>query len=134
MSFDQFPPFICIPGRPEYIAFQDGRIYSVPRSRTRGGFLKPIKNKSKVNTYLCVNFWGRFKRQYIHRLILMTFLGPPPSFAAGCHVDDNPENNHFSNLVWGSQADNELFKSGWGEGAWNPSIDDVPDTAGGDID
>lgn len=43
---------------------------------------------------------------YIHRLVLMTFVGPPPEGMQGCHGDGDPTNNRLSNLRWGTASDN----------------------------
>ncbi len=43
----------------------------------------------------------------VHRLVCWTFHGPPPSSKPlALHWDDNPLNNHASNLRWGTYADN----------------------------
>lgn len=47
------------------------------------------------------------KKQYVHRLVMAAFNGPPPFEGAFvCHHDDIPTNNHPSNLYWGTHAQN----------------------------
>ena len=46
------------------------------------------------------------KEQYlVHRLILLTFVGPAEGRVAR-HLDGNPRNCHLDNLAYGSQTDN----------------------------
>lgn len=40
----------------------------------------------------------------IHRLVLTAFVGPSDLHAL--HRDDDKDNNHISNLYWGTQSDN----------------------------
>ena len=44
----------------------------------------------------------------VHRLILMTFAGPPPRGHQGCHDDGNRLNSRPDNLRWGTPTDNFL--------------------------
>lgn len=37
---------------------------------------------------------------FVHRLILMTFVGPAPDGMQCCHNDGNAENNRLDNLRW----------------------------------
>jgi hypothetical protein len=47
------------------------------------------------------------KRMYIHRLLLLTFVGdPPPGKPFALHADGTRDNNVLSNLRWGSAKDN----------------------------
>lgn len=50
---------------------------------------------------------GAHKVHKVHRLVLRAFVGePPPDKPNGLHQDDNPANNHLSNLRWGTYRDN----------------------------
>ena len=54
-----------------------------------------------------LNSGGVRRRVKAHRVVLEAFVGPPPegqTFAL--HWDDNPRNNHISNLRWGSRDEN----------------------------
>jgi len=42
----------------------------------------------------------------IHIIVLETFVGPRPHGLQACHHDDNPLNNHVSNLRWDTHASN----------------------------
>lgn len=43
---------------------------------------------------------------YVHRLVMQGFGEPGAPDALVRHRDDNPFNNHISNLEWGTYADN----------------------------
>lgn len=48
------------------------------------------------------------KGYYIHRLVAEAFI-PNPNFCRVVrHLDDNPRNNHYTNLAWGKHGDNTL--------------------------
>ena len=49
---------------------------------------------------------GKVRSLYVHRLVLESFVGPCPSGHVARHLDDNPENNHLSNLAWGTESEN----------------------------
>jgi len=43
---------------------------------------------------------------YIHRLVLLTFVGEPEDKQVCCHNDGSRSNNRVDNLRWDSQAEN----------------------------
>jgi len=49
---------------------------------------------------------GKSKTHYIHRLVAEQFLDNPEQHPLVRHLDDVKENNHVSNLAWGTHADN----------------------------
>jgi hypothetical protein len=47
------------------------------------------------------------KREYVHRLVLLAFVGPSPEGKPNVrHLDGDHDRNHLDNLAWGSQAEN----------------------------
>lgn len=59
----------------------------------------------------------------VHRLVAEAFLPPPaPGQDCVCHRDDNPANNHPSNLFWGTRADNAADKVSKGRQGKGESI------------
>jgi len=49
------------------------------------------------------------KTLYVHRLVLMAFVGQPPSKEHECrHLDGNPHNNNIHNLTWGTSSENAI--------------------------
>lgn len=43
----------------------------------------------------------------VHRLVLEAFVGPCPDGLEACHWDDDPANNHLSNLRWDTSVANK---------------------------
>jgi hypothetical protein len=97
----------AIVGFEQYSVSNFGRIRTEPRQRKCGViFNAKIMSPNKGNN-ICLrkdkkNYW--FK---LPQLILMAFIGPPiPGKGLARHLDDNPQNNHLSNLAWGNYVDN----------------------------
>jgi hypothetical protein len=62
---------------------------------------------------------GRQKSYLLHRLVALTFIGPPPSSAHEvCHNDGNPANNAPGNLRWGTRGENILDTVRHGTNHW----------------
>ena len=51
---------------------------------------------------------GRSKPILVHVLVLNSFVGPAKKGEWCRHLDDNPANNHLSNLRWGTPYENVL--------------------------
>ena len=49
---------------------------------------------------------GNRKNESIHRLVAKTFIPNPDNLPVVMHKDNDPLNNHVSNLQWGTQSDN----------------------------
>jgi hypothetical protein len=49
---------------------------------------------------------GRERYATVHSLVLHAHVGPPETGQQACHADDNPDNNHLSNLRWDYPAAN----------------------------
>lgn len=49
---------------------------------------------------------GKPNARRIHHLVLEAFIAPRPAGAHGRHLDDDRNNNHVSNLAWGTKSDN----------------------------
>ena len=96
-----------------YSVTEDGRVWSEPRLSTNGRkcgglFLSPGRLQ---NNHLMVSLRGRSgrsKTHQIHILVLTAYVGPRPKGLYGLHWDDNPDNNHVSNLRWGTPQENTL--------------------------
>lgn len=69
-----------------------------------GTILTPIVNAHGYWVYSLHNTGWRVKRT-AHRLVLTAFVGARPELLA-LHFDDDPANNHISNLRWGTPLDN----------------------------
>jgi hypothetical protein len=92
------------------------------RRRTRSGHWdigRPLKQHRSDTGHLYVVFGRKdrtFKR-YISRLLLTTFVKPPPFVGAmALHKDDIPNNNKLKNLYWGNRKNNyddRMRNRGW---------------------
>lgn len=54
------------------------------------------------------------RTQFVHRLVLLAFVGPCPDGAECCHADDDSSNNHLYNLRWDTHSANhhDLVRNG----------------------
>lgn len=107
-----------IPHFPGYQASTEGRIRSVDRMMEkrcdktpfllRGKVLKPIDNG---NGYKAVNLMRegdyRYRRYYIHRLVLETFVPEHDKHQTDVnHLDGDKSNNRLNNLEWCTRSEN----------------------------
>lgn len=76
------------------------------RSRLQPGrILKPGKVRGDyLHVVLSVN--GHKKDVRIHQVVMEAFEGPMPEGSEVLHWDDDPTNNAYSNLRYGSRSDN----------------------------
>lgn len=95
-----------IPGFSGYMASEDGRIFSVKRSKHDPVELRPITKKGYLVLRLRSDD-GRLVERPLHRLVAMAFYGDGGDQLVR-HLDDNRMNNHLSNLAYGSNIDNVL--------------------------
>jgi hypothetical protein len=96
-----------IPNFPDYEIREDGAIRRLTgaKTRTAGHVLK--FNMASRYPRVKLSLGGMKYSIFVHRLVCEAFNGPAPFEGALCrHLDDNPTNNHFSNLAWGTSLDN----------------------------
>ncbi len=96
-----------IPGHPAYGITPDGRV----RRLDTGRWLVPVE--AQRGGYLQVALWenGIGKTCYVHQLVAITFHGPRPSSDHdAAHDDGNKLNNHYVNVFWKTQSENERDK------------------------
>jgi hypothetical protein len=88
--------------------------------RCKGRVLKPARSSSG---YPILNL-GRRAQQFVHRLVLETFVGPRPAGHQAVHGDGDRYNNALTNLRWATRKENEADKRRHGTlllGARNPA-------------
>jgi hypothetical protein len=71
--------------------------------------LKALKKPTPLKTGHCyVDLYkeNNRKKALVHRLVAQAFLPNPNNYPNVCHKDDNPQNNHVDNLLWGTQSMN----------------------------
>ena len=91
-----------------------GRVKSLPRINIRkDGTRNPVKEKilkgTGPNGYSSVGLCnkGRTSRsEYVHALVLETFVGPRPTKMDCCHSDGDPQNNKLNNLRYDTRSGN----------------------------
>jgi Zn ribbon nucleic-acid-binding protein len=76
--------------------------------------LRPVNR----GQYLGVNLSG--KAHYIHRLVLMTYVGPCPPRHESRHLNDDKLDNRLENLCWGTQSENNKDRSANGIHHYGP--------------
>lgn len=96
--------FASIPGFPGYAASDDGHIWSCKNRGWRK--LKPAISSQTQYYAVTLRANGRSFRNYIHRLVLTTFVRPPEAKEEGCHGNRNRFDNRLENLRWGTRKDN----------------------------
>lgn len=118
---------VLVPGFPAYRIYRDGNLETRWRS---GMFYSGFEVEDQWRTpklsrhergYLNVSLrdgHGGKRRTHIHVLVAEVFIGPKPfPKAVVRHLDNDPTNNHVSNLAWGTYKDNEDDKIA--HGTWN---------------
>lgn len=135
----------AIPGAPAYEASNMGRVRSIDRVVTqrheygmmilrklRGRVMRSVKVGAGYRG-VSMRIDGKARRELIHRIVLMAFVGPEPANMQGCHNDGNPANNALSNLRWDTIPSNMADKKShgtWNGGMKNPAVkfpDDLVD-------
>jgi hypothetical protein len=95
-----------------------GRVRRAKRGEIRqitfvGKILKPItKNNGYKVIFTCVK--STYKQHYIHRLVAAAFIGPCPKGKEVNHVDCDKSNNHYRNLEYVTDQENQLHSMDWG--------------------
>jgi len=103
-----------------YEVSDHGRVRSVDRKDNHGRSLKGRILKERRardgRPHLTLSSQGRVRDLYLYTLVLEAFVCPRPPGMLGLHWDDNPQNNHLSNLRWGTHAENmrDMSRNGGG--------------------
>lgn len=101
-----------LPIAPQYRVYQNGVVESCFRPGAKGAtwqHWRRVRPRQNSNGYRRVNIQlnGRCVSMLIHRLVALTWLGPPPFPGAVVrHLDDIKEHNHAQNLAWGTHQEN----------------------------
>lgn len=93
-----------IPGLSHYHIRRDGKLLSNFSGKWRE--VKPvIKSTGYVSNNLIADDGKRYN-YYRHRLVALVWIPNEQNKPCVCHRDNNPQNNHYSNLYWGEQEEN----------------------------
>jgi hypothetical protein len=94
-----------------YEVSDHGRVRSISRidakNRFRQGRILALINRNAGYKYVGPSYLGRQVIRAVHHLVLEAFVGKRPSPEhVGMHKDDNPSNNYYKNLKWGTNQEN----------------------------
>ena len=81
----------------------------------KGHVMRTAKsNSGYLRVALEVKDSSERKNESIHRMVASTFLENPNNLPVVLHKDNDPLNNHVSNLQWGTQSENiqQAFREG----------------------
>ena len=92
-----------IPNHSLYSVTKDGRIYTY---RYRKGWITGATDKLGYKRLNAVDDTGKRSNLYVHRAVAMTYLPNPKGKPHVNHKDNNPSNNHISNLEWCTAKEN----------------------------
>jgi hypothetical protein len=86
-----------------YLIGDDGSVWS-----TRQGEPRLLKQRIEEGYFhVAINLGGgKVRRVPVHKLVLRAFVGPRPKDQMCRHLNGNALDNRFSNLVWGTAAEN----------------------------
>ncbi len=96
-----------IPDYPDYEVSNFGSVRSLKFNKIK--YLSQA-SVSADGAYRAIELWKnkQGKRQYIHRLVLKAFVGPPPTSRHECnHIDGDKSNNKATNLEWTTSSENK---------------------------
>ena len=91
-----------------YHVTRDGKVY---RLKTQGWELRKLKivtkgNRKSYRIRIHVADKKVDRHFSVSRLVAMIYIPNPHNYPCVCHRDNNPLNNHVSNLYWGTQKMN----------------------------
>lgn len=103
--------WLPIPGyEGSYEVSDQGRVRALARLDTIGRRRNPkvLSPRRAQSGHLFVALRADNQRTTwaVHVLVLTVFVGPRPSKMDCCHWDDDPANNHLTNLRWGTRSEN----------------------------
>jgi hypothetical protein len=113
-----------IKGFPDYAVSESGRVKRITPCRAGCGHLLTPAVEVR-GSYKRIKYSLQSRDEYkscvrlAHQLVCEAFHGPKPAHCTGVrHLDGNALNNHFSNLAWGTQAQNMADMAAHGTGAF----------------
>jgi len=85
----------------DYFVSNEGEIISFVSGRP-----KILKTWPNQHGHRMLRTRGDRKIKLVHRLVAEAFVPNPEGYPIVRHLDDDPENNYYRNLAWGTQKDN----------------------------
>ena len=92
----------------DYEVTEKGDVYSLKTYHRNRGLIKLRQHIGKDNRLsICVYDDGKKSTVHVSTLVAARYLPPQPSPKHVVrHLDGNPQNNHYTNLAWGTQQEN----------------------------
>lgn len=92
-----------IVGFPDYEITDTGEVWSY-----RKGIRTRLNGSPHSQGHLKIHLRSEFdiSQRYIHRLVAEAYIPNPNNYPCVLHKDDNPANNHYLNLFWGTKSIN----------------------------
>lgn len=97
---------IEIPDFPNYFVTEDGHVWSEWRHQYVS---EVIMEKKYHRVVLSKN--NKSYNFLVHRLVAQAFIPNPDNKPCVNHKDENPENNHYTNLEWVTHKENNNYGS-----------------------
>ncbi len=109
---------LTVLGFPGYRIGSNGSVWTLHKGRGRGGLLDAWKKMTGRNYkgYKRAVFviGNRRIKRFIHRLVLLAFVGPCPEGMQSCHRNGKRDDNRLENLRWGTPQSNSDDKRAHG--------------------
>ena len=99
-----------IEGYPNYLIYDDGRIWSIPRNGRAGRFLTHTLLQIGYYKISLTHTCGSPNIHYIHRLLANHYIRNPENKPQVDHIDRNRTNNRLSNLRWATSLEQSTNK------------------------
>lgn len=87
----------------DYYITSQGDVISFRNSEPK--ILATYENKHG-HQYVDLSYKGYRDKRLVHRLVAQEFIPNPEGYPIVRHLDDDPKNNYYRNLAWGTQKDN----------------------------
>jgi len=101
--------FSQIPNFEGYFVSKNGVVLS-KRQQIQPIVMRQMKQKDGHLYVYLYNGKGKSKKMYVHRLVLMAWIGMPKNGQEARHFNDIPYDNRIENLAWGSRIENVADK------------------------
>lgn len=88
-----------------------GRVRSLDRldaaGHRRKGRIMRLTARPDGYVQAGLHFGGHRKQLFVHRMVLLAFVGPAPEGMEACHNDGNRTTNALTNLRWDTPSENQ---------------------------